>query len=93
MSSETWTMFHEARAGTGRAAHRVEDGHQGAAPVAPGESEHPLAALFRSYSAGTTATEDSDGLHVKFCPPEDDDRYADGGTLFVPRAVLDSWGS
>ncbi|WP_202234502.1 hypothetical protein [Actinacidiphila reveromycinica] len=32
--------------------------------------------------------EDDAGLHVMFYLPEGDDRYADGGTLFVPRAVL-----
>lgn len=35
--------------------------------------------------------EDEDGLHIMFYgSAAGDDRYADGGTLIIPRAVLDS---
>lgn len=49
-----------------------------------------LAALRTSDTTPVaTAHRDENGMHVLFRRPEDD-RCADGGTLFVPRAVLES---
>ncbi|WP_199570546.1 hypothetical protein [Streptomyces murinus] len=47
-----------------------------------------LAALRATPAIRSAQIEDEDGLHVLFYRPEEDGRYADGGTLFVPRAVL-----
>ncbi|MFF4179697.1 hypothetical protein [Streptomyces sp. NPDC001750] len=49
-----------------------------------------LAALRPTPTVHSVQVEDEDGLHVLFYRPEEDGRYADGGTLFVPRAVLNS---
>ncbi|MEV5677045.1 hypothetical protein [Streptomyces sp. NPDC052179] len=59
----------------------------------PDEFQRELLAALRlpgAESVSTVQIEDGDGLHVMFYAPEGDDRYADGGTLFVPRAILDS---
>ncbi|WP_086779642.1 hypothetical protein [Streptomyces griseus] len=61
--------------------------------MTPDEFQREMTAALRSPGAETVSTvqiEDGDGLHVMFYAPEGDDQYADGGTLFVPRAVLES---
>ncbi|MFE3378726.1 hypothetical protein [Streptomyces anulatus] len=50
-----------------------------------------LLAALRTSGTDPVATvhRDEDGVHILFRRPEDD-RCTDGGTLFVPRAVLES---
>ncbi|MGC4947721.1 hypothetical protein ACLQ2N_16185 [Streptomyces sp. DT224] len=40
-------------------------------------------------SCRTVQIEDGDGLHVMFYEHAEDGQHSDGGTLFVPRALLE----
>lgn len=46
------------------------------------------AALIPSSSVGIVQMETREGLELLFYAPAGDDRYADGGTLLIPREVL-----